>query len=169
MQNIYTQNRQNKIALALIAASIILLIWPHKTVNAEVISNNQRYTVNLFNYFWGANKNDPNYSTYAKTGQLNDRISGNYAVPVQVAKVSNQKVVYWDRPVSFYGVPPSPTHGASAVTPTPPGTGGIYVTDMAPAGGPVFVSGANYGNGRPVGRVIDPNAAHAIVPGGYPQ
>ena len=153
---------------AMAAFSIFLFAIPHKSVEAEAVYNNQRYTVNLFNYYWGANKNDPNYAKYAQSGQLNQPTIGNYTVPQPKPKVA-VKVLYWDRPVTFYGVPPSPTHGASALTPVPPGDGGVYVTDMAPAGGPIFVSGSNYGNGRPVGRVIDTNGARAIVPGSSPQ
>lgn len=145
-------------------SSICSFVVPQKTAEAVTYRQGQTFVVNPFNLNYGVNPNDPNLPEYEKAGVLNQRISGNYSQYLPNKQSTNVKIVYWDRPVTFYGVPPSPTHGAAAVTPTPPGKPGIYYDDLMSAGGPVYVSGSNYGNGRPVGRAVGTTGGRAIVP-----
>lgn len=164
------QNKSSKFnslaALVVLAAfSIILFLVPKGSVMAEIYYPGQTYTRNYFSYFWGPNPNDPAYNQYVQSGALKNRTFGNYNDTLKPATPPVTKpVLYWDRPVTFYGVDPSPTHGAAALTPGNYAPTGVYWYGLASAGGPVYRSGGNYGNGRPVGQVYDTNGGRALVP-----
>lgn len=170
MQNITLNSQVKGMAVIIAVIAVFGLFTPISSAKASSYTYGTAQVYNPFNWYYGVNKNDPNYAKYVKAGVANKKTLGNYPSLLPKPKVKDDsKILYWDRPVTFYGVPPSPTHGASAITPTPPGRDGVYYEDLARAGGPVYVSGANYGNGQPVGRAIDTNGGRAITPGSYPR